>query len=186
MQFAALPVSDHPAYALRPIEADDLPHWLAYLDLPEVYRHTSWNHPTLEDLEPYAWSPAMRTPANLLRLAIVPRDTNQLVGTIGFHTVVPVHRSAELAYDLAPSFWGRGIAAHMCRLMVAWAHAQANVLRVQATVLESNQASIRVLERSGFEREGMLRCYRLVRGSPGNFYMYSHVLLDAGPPTPDP
>ena len=33
------------------------------------------------------------------------------------------------------------------------------------------------LARGGFVREGLLRSYRLVRGAPGNFYMYSHVLV---------
>jgi [ribosomal protein S5]-alanine N-acetyltransferase len=47
--------------------------------------------------------------------------------------------------------------------------------RVQPTVLESNQRSVRVLERSGFEREGLLRSDRLVRGHPGNLRMYAHV-----------
>jgi len=175
MQFDALPESDHDAVLLRPIEAADLPAWLAYLALPEVFEHTSWNHPTLDDLAHYLWSPAMREPAHLLRLAIACRASNQLIGTIGFHTVVPAHRSAELAYDFAPAWWGRGIATHLCGIVVRWAHAQANVLRVQATVLHTNARSIRVLERAGFAREGLLRSYRLVRGVPGDFYMYSHI-----------
>lgn len=177
MQFDALPTLDHPMVELRPIERADLPVWLAYLQRPEVYRHTSWNNPTLEDLSMYVWSPCMEAPAHLLRLAVASRKSNELVGTIGFHTVVPVHRSAELAFDLSPSYWGRGLATHACERVVSWAHRHAQVLRVQATVLESNMRSARVLERAGFEREGLLRCYRLVRGTPGNFFMYSHVAL---------
>ena len=175
MQFDTLPESDHPSVVLRPIESTDLPVWLEYLNRPEVFEHTSWNGPRLEDLAPYVWSPEVRAPANLLRLAIASRSCNELVGTIGFHTVHPLHRSAELTYDLAPMHWGQGIATHLCRLVVKWAHEHANVLRIQATVLESNARSAGVLERVGFEREGLLRSYRLVRGTPGNFYMYSHV-----------
>ena len=44
-----------------------------------------------------------------------------------------------------------------------------------ATALESNERSARVLERCGYQREGLLRSYRLVRGQPGNFFMYSHL-----------
>jgi ribosomal-protein-alanine N-acetyltransferase len=158
VQFDSLPDSDHPLVALRPIEQGDLPVWLSYLQLPVVYQHTSWNNPTLDDLSKYVWSPAMRDPANLLRLAIV-----------------PANRSAELAFDLTPGYWGRGIATHVCELATQWAHKHAGVLRVQATALESNARSVRVLERAGFNREGLLRCYRLVRGRPGNFLMYSHL-----------
>lgn len=175
MQFDALPESDHPAVELRPINSSDLPVWLSYLQQPVVFQHTSWNNPTLEDLSKYVWSPAMLEPSNLLRLAVASRSSHQLIGTVGFHTVVPVNRSAELAFDLMPSYWGRGIATHVCQAAVRWAHEHAGVLRVQATTLESNLRSARVLERVGFEREGLLRCYRLVRGAPGNFFMYSHI-----------
>jgi ribosomal-protein-alanine N-acetyltransferase len=175
MQFDVLPLSDHPEVELRPIQADDLPVWLAYVTLPDVYQHTSWNDPTLEDLSPYIWSEAMREPAKLLRLAIASRSSGELVGTVGFHTVTPRHRSAEMAYDLSPTHRGRGIAQHVVKLVTRWAHESAQLLRVQATVLDSNLRSVRVLERAGFTREGLLRSYRLVGGVPGNFYMYSHV-----------
>ncbi len=180
MLFDELPESNHPAVALRPMTADDLPVWLALLHLPEVYEHTSWNHPSLEDVAHNVWSDAMmRDPAHHLRLAIACRDSGRLVGTIGFPLVAQPHRSAEIAYELSPEFWGRGIATQLCRLLVAWAHRHANVLRVQATALQSNTRSIRVLERAGFEREGLLRSYRLVRGAPGDFFMYSHIAKQA-------
>ena len=177
MQFDTLPQSDHPLVAMRPIEATDLPTWANYLNLPSVYEHTSWNRPTVEDLGSYVWHEAMRTPSSVLRLAVALRSSNELVGTIGFHTVNPANQSAELAYDLSPSIWRHGIATHLCRLVVRWAHTNAAVIRVQATVLESNARSLQVLERAGFAREGLLQCYRIVRGTPRHFYMYSHVSL---------
>ncbi|HUP08428.1 MAG TPA: hypothetical protein VMU47_14815, partial [Caldimonas sp.] len=78
MRFDALPESDHPLVELRPITADDLPVWLAYLQQPVVFQHTSWNNPTLEELSKYVWSPAMREPSNLLRLAVASRASHQL------------------------------------------------------------------------------------------------------------
>ena len=176
MQFDALPESDHPEVALRPIAPADLPAWLEYLALPEVYEHTSWNDPKLEDLARHVWSPAMSAPAGSLYLAIASRADDRLVGTIGFKNVVPEHRNAELGYDLAPAVWGRGIATHLCRSVVGWAHEHAGLLRVQAVALRSNAKSIRVLERAGFRHEGLLRSYRLVRGVPGDFHLYAHVV----------
>ncbi|WP_425531288.1 GNAT family N-acetyltransferase [Metallibacterium scheffleri] len=67
----------------------------------------------------------------------------------------------------------------MCSALVSWAHSAASIVRVQATVLESNARSIAVLERCGFAREGLLRSYRKVCGRHGNFYMYAHVALRA-------
>lgn len=64
---------------------------------------------------------------------------------------------------------------HLRSLVVRCARADAAVARVQATVLESNERSVQVLECAGFIREGLLRCYRVVRGSSRNFYLCSRV-----------
>lgn len=175
MQFTGPPHCNHELFLLRPLRAADLPHWYAYLSLPEVYQHTSWNLRSADGLLPYLPDNEPATPSSRLRLAIALRSTDALIGTAGFHTVSPENRSAEIAYDLAPSMWGRGIASHVCASLTQWAHEQAGVARVQATTLESNARSARVLERCGYRREGLLRSYRMVRGQPGNFFMYSHL-----------
>ena len=154
MQFEVLPESSHELVSLRPIVEEDLPAWYEYLSVPSVFEHTSWNLTSFADLSPYVWAPASRTESTLLRLAIVLRSTGAFVGTVGFHTVSPQNRSAELAYDLAPSVWGKGIASYACSLLVSWAHTRAGILRVQATVLESNLRSKAVLRRCGFLEEG--------------------------------
>ena len=177
MKFLHLPESEHASVLVRPLASEDVEHWYAYLSVPSSVEHTSWNLHSVEELMPYVWGAEPLTPSLRLRLAIADRETNRLVGTVGFHTVSPENLSAEVAYDLAPSFRGKGIATYACNLLVAWAHEHVGLIRVQATVLESNARSMAVLRRSGFEREGLLRSYRMVRGRPGNFYMYSHVAL---------
>ena len=177
MKFLHLPESEHASVLVRPLASEDVEHWYAYLSVPFSVEHTSWNLHSVEELMPYVWGAEPLTPSLRLRLAIADRETNRLVGTVGFHTVSPENLSAEVAYDLAPSFRGKGIATYACNLLVAWAHEHVGLIRVQATVLESNARSMAVLRRSGFEREGLLRSYRMVRGRPENFYMYSHVAL---------
>lgn len=175
MQFTQCPKSEHELVTLRPIEEGDLNVWYSYLSIPSVVEHTSWNLESAQELSMYVWHREAFTPSTLLRFAIALRTTNELVGTAGFHTVSPQNRSAELAYDLSPSVWGKGIATSIANALVSWAHQHVGVLRVQSTVLESNGRSAKVLERCGFEREGLLRSYRIVRGEPGDFIMYAHV-----------
>jgi ribosomal-protein-alanine N-acetyltransferase len=178
VQFKALPEAGHRLVAVRPIVAADVPVWFEYLSKPEVFEHTSWNVKAPDELLHYASALETSTLSSLLRLAIVDRTSDKLVGTIGFHSVSPENRSAEFAYDLAPAVWGKGIATHLCKVMVQWAHFHVGLTRVQATVLFSNDRSLKVLQRCDFEREGLLRCYRVVRGAPGDFWMYSHVQRD--------
>lgn len=175
MLFSIMPALAHPDAALRPIENGDLEVWAAYLMAPQVYEHTSWNLSAPSELKPFLWSSQTHSNDSLFRLAIVCRGTDRLIGTIGFHTVSSVNKSAELSYDLSPEYWGKGVASMAANSLTTWAHDHAGVVRVQATVLESNARSMRVLERCGFLREGLLRSYRQVRGKPGDFWIYSNI-----------
>ena len=113
------------------------------------------------------------------RFAIAEAKDDQLVGTCGFSTVSGSHGTAELVYELAPSHWGRGIMVRAVDAVLQWAFAEFGLQRVQAVVMTTNHPSIKVLERSGFGREGLLRNYRVAHGRPRDFYMYSRV-----PPEP--
>jgi ribosomal-protein-alanine N-acetyltransferase len=178
MYFTDLPELQHDLVYLRALEASDIDDWYDYLRLPAVFEHTSWNVQAATELAPHAWSAQELSASSPARFAIARKSDNRLVGTAGFHTVSPLNQSAELAYDLAPGMRGRGIATAVCQELVTWAHTAAKIIRVQATVLESNERSAQVLVRVGFSREGLLRSYRLVRGVPGDFYMYSHVAIE--------
>jgi len=175
MLFESLPTLDHQVIRLRPIADADIPRWAGYLNDPTVYEHTSWNHPTAHDLSKYLGNERSSEPDSQLRLAIALRDSNEFVGSAGFHTVSSSNRTLELTYDLDPRHWGKGFAAAAAACLVDWAHHQAQFIRVQATILESNARSRRTIESLGFRCEGLLRSYRIVRGHPGNFFMYAHV-----------
>lgn len=176
------PALELPRHHLRPLQAADLPAWAAYLRLPQVHEHTSWDIAGPADLADQLSDPGVPPGEGPFRLAIVRRDDGALVGTAGFHTWSTRHRSAELAYDLAPEAWGQGLARAVVAALVRWAHGPAGLQRVQATVLTSNQRSIRVLEHCGFQREGLLRAFRQVRGRPGDFWMFAQVrVADRGP-----
>lgn len=170
-----LPASGHPLVSLRHLVRDDAPAWHAYLADPAVVEHTSWNLRGIDDLQANFDAYESADPASPIRLAVVLRDGGQLVGTIGYNAVSPQHRTAEIAYDLAPAIWNRGVASALVNAIVAWGMRELGLLRIQAIVLDSNLRSIRVLERCAFAREGYLRSYRLVRGRPGNFWLYARI-----------
>ena len=176
MDFTSFPKSSHEMVTLRSLESSDLQDWFNYLSMPVVFEHTSWNVHSPEDLAHHVWVPSTFTPSSSIRFAIALRSTNQLIGTAGFHSVMPQNRAAELAYDLSPTNWGKGIATSICTSLVDWAHAHIGLVRVQAAVLDSNVRSARVLHKCGFEPEGLLRSYRMVRGRSADFWMYAHVI----------
>lgn len=175
MKAVDLPAVTHPLVTLRNLERSDAPAWYAYLAAPVVVEHTSWNLRCAGDLRANFDEYASADPSSPIRLAVVLRDGGQLVGTIGFNAISPQHRTAEIAYDLAPAVWGQGVATAVVNTVVEWGFRRLGMLRIQATVLESNARSLRVLERCAFEREGYLRCYRQIRGRSGNFWLYARI-----------
>jgi len=62
--------------------------------------------------------------------------------------------------------------------VLRWIYRQDQVDRVHAYVRVDNGRSQRLLERGGFVREGCLRSYRVCRGQPHNFYVYSLLRTD--------
>lgn len=175
MLIAKPPAFALPRFCFRQLERADKHAWYAYLSNRAVYEHTSWSLKGADDLDPLFNAFELTTATSVRRLAIIESDTQRLAGTIGFHTISDVNRSAELAYDLNPEFWGIGLATAAARTVVEWAQAEYGFVRTQATALTTNHRSARVLEKCGFKHEGLLRAYRMVRGVPGDFNMYSAI-----------
>lgn len=178
MRIQKAPMLDCPGISLRQLERSDLLAWYAYLSTDEVIRNTSWNLKAAEDLLPLFEAIESTAPDSVRRLAIISEASGTLIGTIGFHTISDINRSAEIAYDVTPGSWGQGIASTVCAAVTRWAFIEYGFVRIQGTVLETNAGSARVLEKCGFHYEGTLRSYRMVRGTPRNFKMYSILNID--------
>lgn len=82
----------------------------------------------------------------------------QAVGGIGLVFKDDIARcGAEIGYWLGEEFWGQGIVADAVRAVTAWAFDNFDLHRIYAGVLEWNPASMRVLEKAGYQFEARLR-----------------------------
>jgi RimJ/RimL family protein N-acetyltransferase len=80
------------------------------------------------------------------------------VGGIGLRPGEDVHRhTAEFGYWLAEEFWGQGIMSEIVPAFVDYCFKEFSLNRIFAMPHSSNPASARVLEKSGFILEGLLR-----------------------------
>ena len=81
-----------------------------------------------------------------------------VAGAIGLRPRDDIHAlSAEIGYWLGEEFWGRGIATEAVIAVTDYAFETLGMVRVYAEVFEWNVASMRVLEKAGFEKEGVMR-----------------------------
>ncbi|HEY9450876.1 MAG TPA: GNAT family protein [Gemmatimonadaceae bacterium] len=98
----------------------------------------------------------------------------EAVGGISLHPGEDVERyGAELGYWLGESMWGRGVTTAAVRLVTAYAFAERGLLRVFALPFTRNAASVRVLEKAGYIREGHLRGSAVKDGELLDQYLYA-------------
>jgi ribosomal-protein-alanine N-acetyltransferase len=81
------------------------------------------------------------------------RDSENLVGFCGFVRLEGMDE-LELAYELVPELWGRGLATEAARACVRYAFEEAGLGRVIAGADPPNGASVRVLEKLGMKPVG--------------------------------
>ena len=82
----------------------------------------------------------------------------EAVGGIGIELHSDVERvSAEIGYWLGEPVWGRGIATEALRAVTAEAFKRYDLTRIYAVPFADHLASIRVLEKAGYVREGVMR-----------------------------
>ncbi|MDO4273891.1 MAG: GNAT family protein [Eubacteriales bacterium] len=80
------------------------------------------------------------------------------VGSIGLFKGTDVYeKSAELGYWLAEDYWGRGIMSEAVRRICAQGFRQWDIVRIYAEPFAYNTGSRKVLEKSGFVLEGILK-----------------------------
>lgn len=82
------------------------------------------------------------------------RTDDALVGFCGFLQFPAVEPEPELVYALFARHSGRGYATEMARASIAYARTRAGFGDIAAAVDEVNAASLRVLQKLGFERYG--------------------------------
>ncbi len=82
----------------------------------------------------------------------------EFAGVIGLGLQTDVYKlSAEIGYWLGEPFWGKGIATRAVRLMLDYGFSTLGVVRIYSSVFDYNKPSQRVLEKAGFELEGIFR-----------------------------
>ena len=82
----------------------------------------------------------------------------EAVGGIGIELHTDVERvSAEIGYWLGEAMWGRGIATEALTAVTAEAFKRFDITRLYALPFADHAASVRVLEKAGYVREGHLR-----------------------------
>ncbi|MDA0617434.1 MAG: GNAT family N-acetyltransferase [Proteobacteria bacterium] len=110
--------------------------------------------------------------------AIVDSSNDDIVGSCGFVNADLYNKRLEIAYDLHPKFWGKGVMHNSIKVCLKHAFEKMSVKRVEAVALRENVESAKTLLRIGFIHEGTLRNYKYFRGRMVNMESFSFTFED--------
>lgn len=142
---------------LRDYEKSDVERLVALANNQNVSRYLIDTFPypyTLQDAE---WWIEIGARANNAVTKVI-QYNGEFVGSVGIAPQVGWKRHvAEIGYWIGEAYWGQGITTDALSLMTDYATSQLNCKKLFAPVLGPNQASMRVLEKCGYELEGILK-----------------------------
>lgn len=165
-----------PWLVLREFAPDDWEDVYAYSSLPEASRYQAWGPNTPEDARAHigrACAAALEEPRSAYMLAVTLAETGKVIGGGDLHVRSHRFRSGEIAYGIAPAFWGRGYATEVARLLLGFGFASLHLHRIAGTCDPRNVASARVLEKVGMRYEGRMRETLLIRDGWRDSALYS-------------
>ena len=113
-----------------------------------------------------------------IRWGITLKDSGKVIGSCGFLNMLPKHYRAEVGYELSKDHWGKGIASEALEAVVKYGFDHFQLERIEALIEPANLPSQKLVEKQGFEREGLLRHYEFTCGKFDDLYMYSIIKED--------
>ena len=159
---------------LREIKYEDAASIYKLLSNPEVIKHDTFklftNIKQAEDL--IKWFNDEFEQKRTIFWGISLKNETEIIGFCKCEIEIPKVR-ADLGYDLRPEYWNMGIMTETLSAIIDFAFQTLDVNRIEAAVSTENNASIRVLEKSGFVKEGILRERSYWRGSCHDMMMLS-------------
>jgi RimJ/RimL family protein N-acetyltransferase len=165
-----------PRLCLRRLKAEDASAIVGYRCLPEVARFQSW--------ESFGPDEAARliasqigvlpdTPDTWLQLALVLRESGEVVGDCGIHFRRDEPRQVELGITLAPAHQGRGLAKEALSSVLGYVFDSLGKHRASAVTDAQNQPAAGLFRRLGFRQEAHFVEQVWFKGAWGSEYVFA-------------
>jgi ribosomal-protein-alanine N-acetyltransferase len=108
-----------------------------------------------------------------MRWVIEDKITQKVIGTCGYLNYEAEHKRIEIGYDLSPKAWGKGIMTEALKPIIHFAFHDMNMNKIEAEVTSENDASLHLLSKLGFHKDGVLRQHEFEKGRYIDLAIYS-------------
>jgi RimJ/RimL family protein N-acetyltransferase len=159
MDSNTLPIITTERLVLRWVSENDIDSLYEVFSNPEVARY--WSAPpytTREQAVQLQREIAAGNESNtMFKWGLALRDSDRLIGTTTLFNLNLDNGRAEVGYAMGRAHWGKGYMNEALQALLLHAFEVMKLRRLEADVDPRNTASIRTLERLGFQKEGYLR-----------------------------
>jgi [ribosomal protein S5]-alanine N-acetyltransferase len=144
--------------SLRPLEREDAPALVRWLNDPEVREGLQVLRP-LNLAAEYAFLENLgSTQEKQVVVGIIERSSGALVGACGLHDISWTDRRAQFGIFIGEkSRWGQGLGREASQLLIGYAFGTLGLHRVELHVYAFNNRALRTYRALGFAHEGTLR-----------------------------
>ncbi len=143
------------------------PRWM-----PDEFERSAWRLRINHYRRDYAQGAAMA-------FFMYERGHGRLVGGITLGNIRHgVSKSAQIGYWIGQPYAGQGLMTDAVKTLSRFAFGELTLHRIEAACIPENSRSIRVLEKAGFRREGLLRSYLRINGVWQDHYLYARIADD--------
>ena len=149
--------TDIPDCVLRSWQDTDKNALILHANNRQIWRNLAgtFPHPYTED-DALKWIEIANRSGRDVNLAV--EFSGKAIGGIGIRAGNDVTiYTTTLGYWIGETYWGNGIATAAVKAMIAYVLLSNEFTRLEARVFAWNPASMRVLEKVGFVREGVLK-----------------------------
>ena len=138
-----------------------------------------------DELEPAAWRQRLRryreerNSGSAVTFFIFERESGRMVGGLSIGNIRQgVSQSGQIGYWIGEKFAGQGFMLDALKTVIPFAFEALRLHRIEAACIPDNKRSVRVLEKAGFTREGLLRSYLKINGVWRDHVLYALIAGD--------
>lgn len=162
---------------IRALRLEDAPHLAQALNNKNIHDKLRDGLPlpyTVTDAQAYIQAVLNAEPGAVYAYAITVDD--KAIGNIAVSRKENIHfRTAELGYYIAQPYWGKGLGTSAVQQVCSLIFETTDIVRIFAEPFSHNLASCRILEKSGFVLEGVLRKNAVKNGKVLDMNLYALV-----------
>nr|WP_314589948.1 GNAT family N-acetyltransferase [Paenibacillus terrigena] len=155
------PVLETERLKLRQLRLDDASDLYDYFSKDEVTEYydlaTFTERKQAEDLI-QMWIDSFSS-LRSIRWGVTLKSEDRVIGTCGFHKWSQKNRRAEIGYELSPAYWRQGYMSEVLDAVIRCGFHELGLNRIEAQISQDNIGSRKVLEKAGFQEEGVLQDY---------------------------